>query len=121
MIYSFTYYWNAEVDAKGRNVGFFGYEPTHRLEVAYQGFIFSDQPAIFAELVERLFYVFDVAHPSDYRGPSMSVGSVVAINCQAYKCASTGFEKVDLTNNSISACPTGWHGLAYLGRRVLHL
>jgi hypothetical protein len=47
-----------------------------------------------AAICEILFELFNINHPADYRGPSMSKGSVVAFNGKAFACESFGFRQI---------------------------
>lgn len=60
----------------------------------YSGEI-EDKGNIFATL-ERLFYIFNMEHPSDFRGHSLSVSDVVYLDGKYYYCDSFGFK--ELTN-----------------------
>ena len=60
----------------------------------YSGEI-EDKGNIFATL-ERLFYIFNMEHPSDFRGHSLSVSDVVYLDGKYYYCDSLGFK--ELTN-----------------------
>lgn len=53
-----------------------GYKPGAVLELAYSGEIEAESEA---EALSNLFEMFNIAHPSDYRNRSMSVGDVVSL------------------------------------------
>lgn len=46
------------------------------------------------QLLEYIFEVFNLEHPSDYRGRSLSVGDIVALGNQYYYCGSCSWRKV---------------------------
>lgn len=46
--------------------------------------------------LEELFYIFNMRHPSDFRGHSLSVSDVVYLDGKYYYCDS--FEYKELTN-----------------------
>lgn len=48
----------------------------------------------YEEVLDYLFYVFNVEHPEDYRARSMSVSDVVEINQERYVCEGIGWRKV---------------------------
>jgi hypothetical protein len=48
----------------------------------------------FADL-ERLFIMFNLNHPADFRGHSLSVSDVVAIEGKHYYCDSIGFVELN--------------------------
>jgi|GEM_PF-3670772 len=120
MRYAFTFYWNAERDAAGHAVGFLdGYRPGHKLEIAYQGFVLIHEddesrnlPAL-VTVAERLFAIFNDndLRPACYRGPSMSVGSVVEIQGVCYAVTSIGFERVEIWESEIGPADRRWLGL----------
>lgn len=114
---SFTYYWNNEKDAQGRNVGFFGFKSGHALQIAYRGFVevdFSIDIDYESEAVvvaaNKLFRIFndDVCRPRNYRGPSMLVGSVLEINSVFLAVTNTGFRVVSIFGSNITPCPDAW-------------
>ena len=55
----------------------------------------EDKENIFTTL-ERLFYIFNMEHPSDFRGHSLSVSDVVYLDGKYYYCDSFGYK--ELTN-----------------------
>ena len=46
--------------------------------------------------LEELFYIFNMRHPSDFRGHSLSVSDVVYLDGKYYYCDSFGYK--ELTN-----------------------
>ena len=44
--------------------------------------------------LEHLFYVFNMQHPADFRGHSLSVGDVVELDGVNYYCNSCGWRKL---------------------------
>ncbi len=117
MKYSFTFYWNAQRAPQGYLVGFLeGYQPGHRLEIAYRGLVSvleDDRPRASEHLLwvaEILFAVFndESRRPACYRGPSMSVGNVVEIQGVCFAVAPLGFEPVEIWQSEITPCDEGW-------------
>jgi hypothetical protein len=45
-------------------------------------------------ILEELFYTFNMDHPADYRGQSMSVSDVIKLDGDFYFCDSCGFKKI---------------------------
>jgi hypothetical protein len=77
--------------------------------VAYEGeFEHEDlelsQESTIWGLLEHLFVMFnqDGRRPAEYRGPSMSVGSVVKLFDKTYAVRHIGFAEVDISQSSIA-------------------
>jgi hypothetical protein len=114
MKFSYTYYWNAEQDENGRNIGLMdGYLPGHKLQIAHRGFI---ETAVFPDVrkqsdlemvAEALFFNFNnpAKRPAGYRGPSMSIGSVIEIQGVCFRCMSFGFEITEIWQSPIELGP----------------
>lgn len=47
-----------------------------------------------ASILEDLYYKFNMDHPADFRGHSMSVSDVVVLDDAAYFCDDFGFKRV---------------------------
>lgn len=67
--------------------------PAELYEKVYRG-------EIEAKTLEDIFYIFNVRHPKDYRGRSLSVSDVVEVHGQEagssfYFCDRFSFEKID--------------------------
>jgi len=45
--------------------------------------------------LEKLFEIFNINHPKDYRGRSLSISDVIAINGATYYCDSVGWTKIE--------------------------
>ena len=45
-------------------------------------------------ILEDLFYAFNMDHPSDFRGHSLSVSDVVALDGELWYCDSFGWKKI---------------------------
>ncbi len=80
----YSWYRNVTPDAL-----WFGYKSGDTLEFAYAGDSVLDE----IEGARReLFEVFNLAHPADYRGRSMSVGDIVMFGDEMiFACASVGW------------------------------
>jgi len=61
-------------------------------EVVYEGDIQGDNE--FAAL-EELFEMFNIRHPEDFRGHSLSVSDVVELDGTNYYCDSAGWKKLE--------------------------
>lgn len=61
--------------------------------VVYEGKIDGDKDNI-DEVLEDLFYIFNVNHPLDFKGHSLSVSDIVEVNGVSYYCDSTGWVRL---------------------------
>lgn len=62
-------------------------------ETVYTGYIEGSDPA---EILEKLYIKFNLNHPSDYRGRSLSVSDLVALeDTGTYFCDSFGWKKLN--------------------------
>lgn len=52
------------------------------------------------ETLERIFYILNMEHPSDYHTHSLSVSDIVKLHDKMYFCDSIGFVEVGLTRNA---------------------
>lgn len=64
-------------------------------ELVYSG----EVPATSADTktLEQLWYRFNMEHPSDYTGRSMSMGDIVSLDDKYYYCDAVGFKEVKVT------------------------
>lgn len=53
-----------------------------------------DDTASEEKVLDKLFEQFNVAHPKNYHGRSMSVSDVVVLNGTMYYCDSFGWQKI---------------------------
>jgi hypothetical protein len=60
-------------------------------EVIYEGEI-EDYSIEYT--LEKLFDIFNMYHPEDFRGHSMSVSDIVELNGEYYYCEHIGFKKI---------------------------
>jgi len=60
-------------------------------QVVYEGEIDGDSSN---DTLERLFIMFNVNHPQDFRGHSLSVSDLVELDGELYYCDSVGWEKL---------------------------
>ena len=97
---------NIEKDGAGRWLGFSGYQQSHALQLAYAGAVdaHNDQHAC-----NLLFEQFNIGHPADYRGRSMSVGDVVLLDySRAYAVKGIGWDRIAITTQiQAAANPNG--------------
>jgi hypothetical protein len=49
------------------------------------------------EVLDNLFRIFNIEHPKDYKGISMSVGDIVEIFGKFYYCDSMGWKEIEVT------------------------
>lgn len=55
------------------------------------------------EALDHIFYRFNLDHPEDFRGPSLSVGDIVTLeDSRSYVCLSVGWQRIyDFTINEV--------------------
>lgn len=66
--------------------------------VVYEGDIELEDPKqrVHPEnYLEHLFYIFNVDHPKDFKGHSLSVGDVVELDGRNYYCDSAGWKALN--------------------------
>jgi len=61
-------------------------------EVVYEGEIDSVSPQ---HALEELFEIFNIRHPEDFRGHSLSVSDVVELDGKNYYCDSIGWKELE--------------------------
>lgn len=62
-------------------------------ESIYTGYIAGNDPA---EILEKIYIKFNLDHPADYRGRSLSVSDLVALeDTGTYFCDSFGWKKIN--------------------------
>jgi YodL-like len=101
----YRFFINQETDEQGRLVGFFGYQPGHKLELVYAGEVEAGGSTL--HVCEELFYMFNVNRPKDYRNRSMSVGDVLLLTeedgyVRAFSAESVGFREIDSLDTVLS-------------------
>lgn len=77
-------------DMLNRTAGF----NIHQYLKVYEGTIEVEDGASDEVVLDMLFEQFNVRHPEDYRGRSMSVSDVVYLDNVKYYCDSFGWEKI---------------------------
>jgi hypothetical protein len=104
---NYKFYWNLQVDEKGRSISMCdGFTVGDPLCIAYEGEI---DPAVdWLGTAELLFHKFNMDRPDNYRGPSMSVGSVIEFDGKAYAVASCGFVEVDISGSEVRPTDPRW-------------
>lgn len=70
----------------GSPIPFEYYTKMYECERDYKGSIMA--------LLEDLFYEFNEDRPEDFKGHSLSVGDIIWVDGEIYKCASIGFNKL---------------------------
>lgn len=82
-----------------RNFGFMGLSMMESLgvevdlknyDLVYEGEVNTDLP----NALEELFRLFNIEHPEDYQGRSMSVSDIVQVGNDYYYCNSFGWENI---------------------------
>jgi hypothetical protein len=53
------------------------------------------------EFLEYLFKKFNLDHPNDFNGHSMSISDIVKVNDKYYFCDSIGWKHIEFDNNNI--------------------
>lgn len=66
----------------------------NRYKKVYEGNLEMTGPDI--EILEKLFTMFNINHPEDFKGRSMSTSDIVLLNDQYYYCDSYGWEKINI-------------------------
>ncbi|HMF62998.1 MAG TPA: hypothetical protein VK608_02835 [Edaphobacter sp.] len=106
---AYKYFWNMQKDPQGRFIGMMdGFTYGDPLCLAHEGTIEArpDPLATCEDLFHR--YNADDARSPDYRGPSMSIGSVVEFSGEAYAVARQGFVKVDISGSKVAPADPRW-------------
>src|SRR5215469_13617253 len=90
---------NRTQDSEGRPIGFFGYNPGHKMEEVYVGEYLTDEMQPVESILEELLGIFNTDHPADYRNRSLSVGDVVILEprpgfYRGFALESFGFEEI---------------------------
>lgn len=47
-------------------------------------------------ILERIFTIFNISRPDDFKGHSLSTGDIVVLDGTAYICANIGWKKINL-------------------------
>lgn len=69
-----------------------GYHVGDPLGFVHEGAVITDESE--AALLEKIFEIYNIAHPVDYRERSLSVGDVVEINGCRFACQPTGWTRL---------------------------
>lgn len=67
-------------------------------EVVYEGQIEPEDPTREVHVtnyLEDLFYKFNMEHPADFHGHSLSVSDLVELNGKLYYCDSAGWQEIN--------------------------
>ena len=48
------------------------------------------------DILEKIFCIFNMHRPEDFKGHSLSVGDIVVLDEQAYICGICGWNKIEL-------------------------
>jgi hypothetical protein len=90
----YKFFWDEKKDDKGREIALLrGYKAGDPLLMVYESTIAWHANDM--QLLEDLYRKFNIEHPVDYHGPSMSVGSVINLAGKWYACMPFGFESVE--------------------------
>ena len=60
-------------------------------KVVYEGELECSE---ISEAVEELFEIFNIRHPEDFKGRSMSVSDIVEVDGENYYCDAAGWKKL---------------------------
>lgn len=117
----YVYYWNMQKDEKGRFTTFDGFREGDPLCIADSGEV-ADVTTLeeragkktllnWAEFVlDRLFEIYNTdLRPAHYRGPSMSVGSVIQLGNTYFTVEPVGYKEISsLSASPIVPAPSEW-------------
>jgi hypothetical protein len=114
-VFSFTYFVNVQENSRGHLTGFTeGYKNGDDLLIAYRGFVAADSLYKGRQRLENaahaLFAIFNHPdmRPAGYRGPSMSVGSVVEIQGVHFAVEPLGWKEVEIWQSRIAVKDVRW-------------
>lgn len=98
MVYTILQIRDVEENISKQGWAFMGYEfaKEHNFSmddyrVVYSGKIEGEKPM---EVLEDLFYVFNMKHPKDFKGHSLSVSDIVILDGENYYCDRAGWRKM---------------------------
>ena len=60
-------------------------------EVVYEGELECSE---ISEALEELFEIFNIRHPEDFKGRSLSVSDIVEVDCENYYCDAAGWKEL---------------------------
>lgn len=66
----------------------------HQYKLVWEGEIEALENSIDVAILDELFGEFNIAHPKNYHGRSMSTSDVVVLDGVMYYCDSFGWEKI---------------------------
>lgn len=69
----------------------FGAIDINEYDIVYAGEIDGDKQI---DILEKLFYIFNLEHPEDFRGHSLSVGDIVGLGDELWYCDSFGWKQI---------------------------
>jgi hypothetical protein len=114
-VFSFTFYANVQEDAQGRNTGYMdGYKEGDDLQIAYRGFVDVDSTYQGRQRLESVAHALYARfnnpdlRPEGYRGPSMSLGSVLEIQGVHFAVAPLDFTEVKIWQSRIYPKDARW-------------
>jgi len=64
-------------------------------ETVYEGELEVEDETDTVGILEKLFFIFNMKHPQDFKGHSLSVSDVVELNGKNYYCDSNGWVDVE--------------------------
>jgi len=69
-----------------------------RMKFVYKMYLTASPDASDSDILEEVFYTFNMNHPADYRHRSFSVGDVVTLDSsRSYVCATVGWQPLDFS------------------------
>jgi len=70
-----------------------GYLPGSHMKLAYKGEV-TDSTSTVDSILNKLFEKFNIDHPEDYKGHSLSVGDVVVLDGSAFTVEPFGWKEL---------------------------
>ena len=79
-----------------RKQNLIGYVKRENYQLVYEGSETDELCENMTQFLDKLFYIFNCAHPDGYTGHSMSTSDIIELeNGDCWYCDSCGWEKID--------------------------
>lgn len=106
MLINYTIWTNETFSPSRDYCGFDGYRAGAHMQDSWRSNLEVDDDATDAQILEQLFYIFNMEHPKGYKAHSLSVGDVVTIDQvdgtqHYYSCESVGWKRLDEFDPSV--------------------
>jgi hypothetical protein len=112
---TYAYFWNSQLDEDGRDRGLYlGHQPNDELTLADIGVVdipgAESTPDADLDALDTIYSMYNnpARRPQEYRGPSMSIGSVVILGEKAYSVTREGFQPTVLGECRIKTPDPRW-------------